>query len=89
MLGLNNNNMNKRIYNISRKAGDIMYTCYVVDNNGLESTNYFDTEQECINYVYWKWENEALFQQNSNELLSNAIVDCKEIDSKNNNVREI
>jgi len=81
--------MYKRNYNISRKAGDIMYTCYVVDNNGLESTNYFDTEQECINYVYWKWENEALFQQNSDELLSNAIENCKEIDSKNNNLREI
>ena len=89
MLGLNNNNMNKRNYNISRKAGDIMYTCHVVDNNGLESTNYFDTEQECINHVYWKWENETLFQQNSDELLSNAIENCKEIDSKNNNLREI
>ena len=81
--------MSKRNYTISRNAGDNMYTCWVKDNNGLESTNYFHTEQECINHVYWKWENEAFFQQDSDKLLAKAILNCKEIDSKNHNLRQI
>ena len=81
--------MNKRNYTISKSAGDKMYTCYVIDNNGLESTNYFETEQECINHVYWKWENEAFFQQDSDKLLAKAILNCKKIDKNNNNLREI
>ena len=75
--------MNKRNYTISKNAGDKMYTCYVIDNNGLESINYFETKQECINHVYWKWENEAFFQQNSDKLLAKAIQNCIELDKKN------
>ena len=74
--------MSKRKYDISRKSDDNMYTCWVRDNNGLESTNYFDTEQECINHVYWKWENEEFFQENSMKMLEDAIWGCTKLDEK-------
>ena len=81
--------MNKRNYEISRKAGDNMYTVKTTTSNGKVVTNYFATEQECINNVYFIWENEKFFQLDSDELLSKAILECKEIDSENPNLRDI
>ena len=81
--------MNKRNYTISKSAGDNMYTVKTTTSNGKVITNYFGTEQECINNVYFIWENEKFFQLDSDELLSKAILECKEIDSENPSLRDI
>ena len=81
--------MNKKNYEINRKAGDNMYTVKTTTSYGEIITNYFATEQECINNVYFIWENEKFFQLDNDELLSKAILECKEIDSKNPNLRPI
>ena len=81
--------MSKRNYEISRKAGDNMHTVKTTTSYGEVITNYFATEQECINNVYFIWENEKFFQLDSDELLSKAILECKEIDSENPNLRDI
>ena len=78
-----------RDYTITKKSGQL-HNCEVVDSYGKEYQNYFDTEQECINWIYYIWENEKKFNnQNSQELLGRAILNCKELDKKNNNLRDI
>ena len=78
-----------RDYSITKKSGQL-HNCEVVDSYGNEYQNYFDTEQECISWVYYIWENENKFNnQNSQELLGRAILNCKELDKKNNNLRNI
>ena len=78
-----------RDYSITRKKGE-WYDTRVVDSYGNKYQNYFDTEQECINWIYYIWENEKKFNnQNSQELLGRAILNCKELDKKNNNLRDI
>ena len=69
-----------RNYKITKKAGEL-HNCEVTDSNGKNYQNYFDTEQQCINWVYYIWENESKVV-NTNELLSNAVQQCKEIDNK-------
>ena len=77
---------NMRDYNITKKSGEL-HNCQVTDGNGKEYQNYFDTEQECINWIYYIWENEdkVVYEQ---DLLHRAILNCKELD-KNINVRNI
>jgi len=80
---------NMRDYSITKKSGQL-HNCEVVDSYGNEYQNYFDTEQECINWIYYIWENEKKFNnQNSQELLGRAILNCKELDKKNNDLRDI
>ena len=77
-----------RNYKITKKAGEL-YNAEVTDSYGNEYQNYFDTEQECINWVYYIWENEEWFNsQNSQKLLGRAIENCIKLD-KNINVRKI
>ena len=79
---------NMRDYSITKKSGQL-HNCEVIDSYGNEYQNYFDTEQECINWVYYIWEYEKKFNSvNEEELLSKAILNCKELD-KNINVRSI
>ena len=79
---------NMRDYSITKKSGQL-HNCEVIDSYGNEYQNYFDTEQECINWVYYIWENEKKFNSvNEQELLGSAILNCKELD-KNINVRSI
>ena len=49
-----------RDYTITKKPGKL-HNCEVVDSYGKEYQNYFDTEQECINWIYYIWENEEWF----------------------------
>ena len=78
-----------RDYSITKKSGQL-HNCEVIDSYGNEYQNYFDTEQECINWVYYIWENEEWFNSvNEQELLGKAILNCKELDKKNNNLRDI
>ena len=72
-----------RDYSITKKSGEL-YNCEVVDSHGKEYQNWFDTEQECINWIYYIWENEKKFNnQNSQELLHNAIENCIKLDKQN------
>ena len=74
---------NKRDYTISRRPGE-WYQCMVRDSYGSVSINYFETEQECINQVYYVWEHEDNFRNMDDvALLRGAIQECKEIDVRN------
>ena len=78
---------NMRDYSITKKSGQL-HNCEVTDSYGNEYQNYFDTEQECINWIYYIWENESE-SVDKHELLHKAILNCKEIDKNNNNLRTI
>ena len=69
-----------RNYNISKKEGEL-WTCEVTDSYGNVSTNYFETSKECMKNVYFIWDIEDN-KVNSEELLSNAIQECVEIDKE-------
>ena len=69
-----------RNYNISKKEGEL-WTCEVTDSYGNVSTNYFETSEECGKNVYYIWDIEDN-KVNSEELLSNAIQECVEIDKE-------
>ena len=75
-----------RNYCVTKKPGEL-HNCEVTDGNGKKYQNYFDTEQECINWIYYIWENENVIQEV--DLLSKAILNCKKIDKNNNNLRTI
>ena len=47
-----------RDYEISRKAGDKMWTCKVTNSYDETHTNYFETERKCREHIYYTWENE-------------------------------
>ena len=73
--------MSKRNYNISKKMTRYLWTCEVTDSDGNEYRNYFETQEECMKFIYYTWENEDKFNnQNSDELLSNAIAECVQMD---------
>jgi len=76
-----------RNYSVTKRPGEL-HNCEVTDGNGKKYQNYFDTEQECINWIYHIWSNETN-SVNEQELLSKAILNCKELDEKNNNLRSI
>ena len=71
-----------RDYKVTKKSGE-WYNTEVTDSYGNEYQNYYETEQECINWIYYIWENEKN-SVNSQELLHNAIENCKRIDKENN-----
>ena len=69
-----------RDYEISKRKGEL-WTCEVTDSYGNVSTNYFETAEECGKNVYYIWDIEDN-KVNSEELLSNAIQECVEIDKE-------
>ena len=78
-----------RDFSITRKQGE-WYHAKVTDSYGNTYDNYFEEAYEANNWIYYIWENEEWFNSvNSQDLLSKAILNCKEIDSKNPNLREI
>ena len=76
-----------RDFNITRKEGE-WYNAQVTDSYGNKYQNYFEHAYEENEWIYNIWENEDK-QTNSDELLSNAIKNCVELDKKNNNLRDI
>ena len=76
-----------RDYSITRKEGE-WYNAQVTDSYGNKYQNYFEHAYEANEWIYYIWENEDK-QTNSDELLSNAIKNCVELDKKNNNLRDI
>ena len=78
-----------RNYKISRNEGE-WYNAEVTDSYGNEYQNWFETADQANEWIYYVWEKEDWFNSaNSQELLANAILQCKEIDSKNTNLRQI
>ena len=76
--------INMRDYKITRKKGE-WYHAKVTDSYGNEYDNYFDTAYDANEWVYHVWDNEDWFNSaNSQELLANAIENCKRIDEKSN-----
>jgi len=73
-----------RDYKITRNEGEL-YNAIVTDSYGKKYQNYFETAHKANDWVYWVWDNEEWFNSvNSQELLANAIEQCKEIDKITN-----
>ena len=71
-----------RNYKITRNKGE-WYNVIVTDSYGNEYQNYFEHANEANEWVYYIWDKEEWFNSvNSQELLANAIKECKEIDEK-------
>ena len=82
------NTTNMRDYSITRKEGE-WYDTQVTDSYGNKYQNYFEFAHEANDWIYYIWEKEEWFNSvNSQELLANAIENCKRLDNKLN-VREI
>ena len=78
-----------RDFKITKNEGEWYYTI-VTDSYGNKYDNYFEHAHEANNWIYYIWEKEDWFNSaDSQELLAKAIQQCKEIDSKNPNLREI
>ena len=64
---------------IDKHQGNTHWSVEVEDSYGETHTNYFETERQCREHVYYTWENEvdpAFLEHSSDELLSNAIAEC-------------
>ena len=78
-----------RDFKITRKKGEL-YNAEVTDSYGNKYQNYFEHAHEANDWIYYIWENEEWYDKaDSEELLEKAILNCKEIDKKNNNLRSI
>ena len=77
-----------RNYKITRNEGE-WYNAEVTDSYGNEYQNWFETADQANEWIYYVWEKEDWFNSvNSQELLYNAIENCKKIDEENN-IRKI
>ena len=73
-----------RDFKITRNKGEWYYTV-VTDSYGKKYDNYFEFAHEANDWVYYVWSKEEWFNSvNSQELLANAIENCKRIDEKSN-----
>ena len=70
-----------RDYSVTKKSGE-WYNAKATDSFGVDHQNYHETEQECIDWIYYIWESEKqpLTKEQESILLNRAIQDCKEID---------
>jgi len=76
------NTTNMRDYSITRKKGE-WYDARVVDSYGNKYQNYFEHAHEANNWIYYIWEKEDWFNSvDSQELLTNAIHNCKQMDEQ-------
>ncbi len=76
-----------RDFKITRKEGE-WYNTQVTDSYGKQYQNYFEHAHEANDWIYYIWENESK-RVYEHELLHKAILNCKEIDKNNNNLRSI
>jgi len=78
-----------RDFNITRNKGE-WYHAKVTDSCGNKYDNYFEHAYEANDWIYYIWDNEEWFDSvDEQELLSKAIQQCKEMDNKNPNLRDI
>jgi len=84
-----NNNSDMRDYSVTKRSGE-WYDAKATDSFGVYHQNYYETEQECIDWIYYIWESEKkpLTKEQESTLLYRAIQDCKVID-KNKGIRSI
>ena len=81
-----NKSIKNRTYSISKKPSEMWRaTCY--DSYNKYAENYFETEEQANKWIYWRWENEDFFQQNSasskeQDLLNKAIANCVKLDEE-------
>jgi len=70
-----------RDYSVTKKSGE-WYNAKATDSFGVDHQNYYETEQECVDFIYYIWESEKkpLTKEQESTLLNRAIQDCKEID---------
>ena len=77
-------NINMRDFSITKKEGE-WYDARVVDSYGNKYQNYFETASEANDWIYYIWRKEEWFNSTkSQELLADAIENCKRIDEENN-----
>jgi len=73
-----------RDFSITRKENE-WYDAQVTDSYGNKYQNYFEHAHEASDWIYYIWGKEEWFNSaNSQELLYNALQNCKELDKKNN-----
>jgi hypothetical protein len=72
-----------RDYSVTKRSGE-WYDAKVTDGYGVDSQNYYETEQECINWIYYIWENERkpLTSKQEMDMLANAIWGCTKLDQE-------
>mgnify|MGYP003626163530 CR=1 FL=1 len=80
---MKNKQINMRDFSVTKKKGE-WYDAKVTDSFGVEHQNYYETEKECVDFIYYIWESEKapLTKEQESMLLYRAIQDCKEIDKK-------
>ena len=76
-----------RDFKITRNEGE-WYNVKVTDSYGKQYQNYFEHAHEANDWIYYIWENESK-SVDEHKLLHKAILNCKEIDKNNNNLRSI
>ena len=75
-----------RDYKITRNEGEL-YEVRVIDSYGKKYKNWFEHAHECSEWIYYIWDKEEWFNSvDSQELLVNAIKQCREIDKKANRI---
>ena len=75
----------KRNFSITREDENEWYHAKVTDSYGNDYQNYFEHAHEANDWIYYVWENEDKFnwnQENSQELLANAIWGCTKLDEE-------
>ena len=78
--------MSKKEYKITRESD--WFKVEVFDENGFNTTVYEKSVKQASLFIINWWENTEQ-RKRTNDLMSRAILNCKEIDSKNPNLREI
>ena len=76
--------INMRDYRITKIESEC-YNVEVIDSYGNEYQNWFETADQANDWIYYIWEKEDWFNNvNPQQLLANAIHECKQIDEKAN-----
>ena len=78
--------MSKNEYKITRESE--WFKVEVFDENGFNTTVYEKSVKQASLFIIKWWENTEQ-RKRTNDLMSKAILNCKEIDSKNKNLRSI
>ena len=75
--------MSVRKWSITRKEGE-WYNAKVTDSFGESHQNWFEQANEANDWIYYMWETEKppLDKEERDELLANAIHDCRQIDQR-------
>ena len=70
-----------RNFSITRNKGE-MYNAQVEDSYGNKYQNYFEHAHEANDWIYYIWENEEFYQQDSMKMLEDAIWGCTKLDEE-------